>query len=105
MPPKRATAERAKDNVPSEVPTVFTLKSSESIGERYTRLTLALREYRFIAEIKEIERELREGSGPADNARSVRTSPAPEGVRSSIVRRAIVPPVFRGISLRELRDF
>jgi hypothetical protein len=52
-----------------------------------------------------MERELREGSGPADNARSVGTSPASEGIGSGITRRAMVPPVFRGISFRELRDF
>jgi hypothetical protein len=105
MPPKRAAAERAEDSVPPEAPAALTPESSESIGERHARLTLALREYRLVAEIEEMERELREGSGPADNARSAGTSPAPEGVGSGIARRAMAPPVFRGASLRELRDF
>jgi hypothetical protein len=57
MPPKRAAAERAKDSVPPEVSATLTPESSESIGERHARLILALREYRLIAEIKEMERE------------------------------------------------
>jgi hypothetical protein len=57
-------------------------------------------------EIEEMERELREGSTPTRGAGSAGTSPAPEfRVKSGVARRAMAPPVFRGASLRELRDF
>ena len=74
MPPKRA--ERAADSVPdasTEPP-----ESTETIEERHARLTMAVRAQRQLAEIEEMERELREGSSPAGSRASAGTFPAPE---------------------------
>jgi hypothetical protein len=51
-----------------------------------------------------MERELREGSSPARSRASAGTSPAP-GMGAGAAKSAMTPPVFRGASLRELRDF
>jgi hypothetical protein len=51
-----------------------------------------------------MERELREGSSPVRGRVSIGTSPAP-GIGAGAAKRVLAPLVFRGASLRELRDF
>ena len=59
-----------------------------------------------MVEIEKIEKELRESAPASKRRRVVGESPIPVGtVGSGVARRAIPPPVFRGLSLRELRDY
>jgi hypothetical protein len=44
MPPKRAAAEKAEDSVVPEEPAALTPEPKETIAERHTRLTLAVRD-------------------------------------------------------------
>jgi hypothetical protein len=99
MPPKRVDRTTGSTDASIEVP-----ESTETIKERHARLTIEVRAQRRLAEIEEMERELREGSSPARGRASVGTSPASE-IGAGVARRAMAPPVFRGASLRELRDF
>lgn len=90
MPSKRAT------------PAAPEPSTSESIDERHERLLLAIRKKRQIDEIEEMEQELRTGVSPARRALSAGTSPMPP---STAARKAQAPPIFKGTSLKELRDF
>jgi len=94
MPPRRVPADASID----------TPESTESIDERYERLQLQVRARRKIVEIQEMEEELRSGS-PARRTSSAGTSPAFTMGVSNTARRAQAPPVFKGTSLKELRDF
>ena len=96
MPPKRAAA--------GSVPPETTPESTESIDERYERLQIAVRSQRRLAEIEEMEQEIRTGVSPA-RGRSRASSPARIGVVGTAARKAMAPPIFRGSNLRELRDF
>jgi hypothetical protein len=91
MPPKRATP--------------VAPEPSESIDARYERLQLEVRLQRRLAEIEEMEQELRTGVSPATRTLNAGALPAPSESASRAARRAMPPPVFRGTSLRELRDF
>ena len=51
-----------------------------------------------------MERELREGPSPIRSRATVGTSPASR-IGAGAAKRAMAPPIFRGASLRELRDF
>ena len=66
------------------------------------RLQLEVRSRRRLIEIKEIEREIRTGVSPT---RSAGTSPVPGAVRGASAHKAQAPPIFKGTSLKELRDF
>ena len=98
MPARRAPNAQATSTAPAP-------ESSESIDERYERLQLEVRSQRRLAEIEEMERELRTGVSPA---RSTGNTPAPAPApapSSTAARRAQAPPIFKGTSLKELRDF
>jgi len=99
MPPKRAERAASSPDVLTEAP-----DPSETIEERHARLTKAVQAQRQLAEIKELERELREGFSPARSRASAGTSPAP-GMGAEAAERVMAPSVFRGAFLRELRDF
>jgi hypothetical protein len=93
MPPRRAPTADASADTP---------ESAESVDERYERLQLQVRAQRRIVEIQEMEEEIRSGS-QARRTSGAGTSPAP-GI-SNASRKAMAPPIFKGTSLKELRDF
>ena len=100
MPPKRA----APGSVPPEAPASGTPESNtELVDEEHARLTIAVRAQRQLAEIHNIRRELHGSLSPTRGRASAGTQPAPIGLSSA--RRAMAPPMFKGASLRELRDF
>ena len=72
MPPKRAERAAGSTDASTEVP-----ESTETIEERHAHLITAEQAQPRLAEIEEMERELREGSSPTRLA-SADTSLAPE---------------------------
>jgi len=52
-----------------------------------------------------MEEELRTGVSPTRRASSAGSSPAPTAGVSHAARKAQAPPIFKGTSLKELRDF
>ena len=99
MPPKRVERTTGSPDVLAETPIPI-----ETIEERHTRLVTAVQAQRRLAEIEEMERELREGPSPIRSRATAGTSPA-SGIGAGAAKRAMAPPIFRDISFRELRDF
>lgn len=77
----------------------------ESIDERYERLQSLVRRQRQQREIEEMELELQTGVSPAISRGGVGNSPAPYLGAGIAARRALAPPMFKGTSLKELREF
>jgi len=89
MPSKRAERAAGSTDASTEVP-----ESTETIEERHAHLITAEQAQPRLAEIEEMERELREGSSPARGRASAGMSPAPE-IGAWVARRAMALPVFR----------
>jgi hypothetical protein len=96
MPPRRAAAG-------SEAPEAG--GALESIDKRYERLQSLVRRQRRQREIEEMELELQTGVSPAISRGSAGNSPAPYLGAGIAARRALAPPMFKGTSLKELREF
>ena len=73
--------------------------SAETLDERYERLQVQIQSQRRLVEIEEMENELRTGVSP------IRSVPAAPTHITPGARRAQAPPLFKGTSLKELRDF
>src|SRR5450755_4026378 len=77
----------------------------KSIDERYERLQSLVRRQRQQREIEEMELELQTGVSPAISRGGAGNSPAPYLGAGIAARRALAPPMFKGTSLKELREF
>ena len=81
-------------------------EEAETVEQRHARLRAAVLERRQLREIKEMEQELAGGSPATSGVLGSSSTKRPASQDISMRhRRAFPPPLFKGTSFKELRDF
>lgn len=111
MPPRRER--QHTEGADTAGPAAAQPQEEESVAQRLERRRAELLERRQLESIKEIEQELTGGprassvavTGEDSGASLVSHKRAASTELSHSAKRALAPPIYRGLSLRELRDY